>query len=74
MMKNVVENRGFWKHNGQPVKTEETVHHLTENIASELDAAPRLIRNTLNHALRKGDLICHETEDMIQCRWTDFLD
>jgi radical SAM superfamily enzyme YgiQ (UPF0313 family) len=74
MMKKVIENHGFWKHNGQPLKTEETIKNLMDKISSELDATPQLMRATLNHALKHGDLICKKAGDTIQCRWADFLD
>jgi radical SAM superfamily enzyme YgiQ (UPF0313 family) len=74
MMKNVIEQKGFWSHNGQPVSIQDNLNILGDKISTEIKAAPQLIQDTLNHALQKGDLICQETDKTIRWQWVDYLD
>ena len=73
MMKNVIEQKGSWPHDGQPFSTEKNLKVLVDKISSELDTAPRLIRDTLNHALHQGDIICREADGMVRWHWVDYI-
>ncbi len=73
MMKNVIEQKGSWSHNGQPIRIRDNLNILADKISTELDAAPQLIRDTLNQALQKGDLICQETDKTIRWQWVDYI-
>jgi radical SAM superfamily enzyme YgiQ (UPF0313 family) len=73
MMKNVIEQKGSWSHDGQQFSTEKNLKILEDKICSELDAAPQLIRDTLSHALQKGDIVCQEAGGMIRWQWVDYI-
>ena len=73
MMKNVIERKGAWPYAGKPLKTEDNLKIIADKISSELDATPQLIRDTLNHALQKGDLMCQKADGMIRWQWADYL-
>jgi radical SAM superfamily enzyme YgiQ (UPF0313 family) len=73
MMKNVIEQKGSWPHDGQQLSTEDNLKILSDKISTELDATPQLIRDTLNHALHHGDLICQESDKTIRWQWVDYI-
>jgi radical SAM superfamily enzyme YgiQ (UPF0313 family) len=73
MMKNVIEQKGSWPQDGQQRSTEDNLKILSDKISAELDATPQLIRDTLNHALHHGDLICQESGKTIRWQWVDYL-
>ena len=74
MMKNVIDEKGSWRHNGQPQSADEKFDILTDLVSSEMDSPRRLIKNTLHHALQKGDLVCRESSDRIRWQWADYLE
>lgn len=73
MMKNVIEQKGSWSRDGQPMRTEDNLKILSDKISTELDATPQLIRDTLSHALQQGDLICQDSDETIRWQWVDFI-
>jgi len=74
MMKNVIEQKGFWPHDGQPCRNGDNLKILVDKIGRELDAAPQLIADTLNHARQKGDLICQAADGMLRWQWAEYLE
>jgi radical SAM superfamily enzyme YgiQ (UPF0313 family) len=73
MMKNVIEQKGSWPQDGLQLSTEGNFKILLDKISTELDATPQLIRDTLNHALHHGDIICQETDGMVRWHWVDYI-
>ncbi len=73
MMKNVIEQKGSWPHGAQQFSTADNLKILVDKISHELDATPQLIRDTLSHALHKGDIICQEADGLIRWQWVDYL-
>ena len=73
MMKNVIEQKGSWPHTGQKTSTEDNLKILVDKISKGLEATPQFIRDTLSHALKKGDLTCLEADGMIRWQWADYL-
>jgi len=74
MMKNVIEQKGTWRHNGQSLSTRANLNVLGERISSAVDATPQLIRDTLDHAQRHGDLRYRSDSDLIEWHWVDHLE
>jgi len=74
MMKNVIEQKGFWRHNGQSLSSQTNLNVLSERISPAVDAAPQLIRDTLDHAQRHGDLRYRCNNDMVEWHWVDYLE
>ena len=73
MMKCVMERKGAWPYDGKQLSTEDNLKILTDKISNELDATPQLIRDTLQHALQKGDLTCQKTDGTIRWQWVDYI-
>jgi hypothetical protein len=73
MMKRVIEQKGFWPHDGQQLSTADNLKILSDKISTELDATPQLIRDTLRHALQQGDLICQDADETIRWQWVDYI-
>jgi radical SAM superfamily enzyme YgiQ (UPF0313 family) len=73
MMKSVMECKGAWPYDGKQLSTADNLKILTDKISNELDATPQLIRDTLQHALQKGDLTCQETNGTIRWQWVDYI-
>lgn len=74
MVKNVIEQKGSWRHNGQSSSTQANLKILSEKVNSAVDATPQLIRETLEHAQRHGDLQCRNDGEMIEWHWVDHLE
>jgi len=74
MMKNEIERRGIWSHDGRPVSTEDNLKKLVDRISRSFDATSEMLYNTLDHALKQGNLACTDTNGKIQWQWVDFLE
>jgi radical SAM superfamily enzyme YgiQ (UPF0313 family) len=73
MMQNVIEQKGCWPQGEPQFSIEDSLEFLVDKISNELDAAPQLIRDTLNHALAKGDIICQTADGMVRWQWVDYI-
>jgi len=73
MMKSFIEQNGSWTHDGQPQSREDSLDVLCNKISTDLNAAPQLIRDTLSHALRQGDLVCQDLAETTQWQWRDYI-
>ena len=73
MMKNVIEQKGSWPHAGQQISAEDNLKILVDKISKGLEATPQLIRDTLSHALQKGDMTCQAADGMIRWQWVEYL-
>ena len=73
IMKNVIEQIGSWRHNGQSLSTRANLKILSEKVNSAVDATPQLINDTLDHARRHGDLQCRNDGEMIEWQWVDHI-
>jgi radical SAM superfamily enzyme YgiQ (UPF0313 family) len=73
MMKNVLEQKGFWSHDGRPVSLQANLKILTERIGRSVDAGPELLFDVLGHALKQGNLRCTDLNGNIRWQWVDFL-
>jgi radical SAM superfamily enzyme YgiQ (UPF0313 family) len=74
MMKRIIEKRGSWSCDGQPVKLADYLSSLSERVTSEVQADQGLIQDTLKHAHDAGDLICRIENGKIRWQWADFLE
>ncbi len=74
MMKSIIERKGSWSCNGRPMRTADTLNTLSDRVRTAIDADPRLILDTLNHAVNAGDLICRNEDDIIKWQWAERLE
>ncbi|UCD77146.1 MAG: radical SAM protein [Desulfobacterales bacterium] len=73
MMKNAIEQKGFWCKDGRSMRTEDNLRTLSDRIGSVVDADPQLLRDTLSHALQQGNLKYTDTNGEIRWQWVDYL-
>ena len=73
MMKNVIEQKGFWSHEGPPVSTQDNLKILSDRISYSVDAGPEMLFDALGHALKQGNLKCTDLNGNIRWQWVDFL-
>jgi len=74
MMKNEIERRGFWSHDGRPASTEDNLNKLADRISRSSDATSETLYNTLGPALEKGNLKCSDKNGVVRWRWVDYLE
>jgi len=73
MMKNVIEEKGFWSHDGRSVSSQDNLKILSNRICGLVDAGPEKVFDALGHALRQGNLKCTDFSGNIRWQWVDFL-
>ena len=73
MMKNMVERRGFWPHDGRPARTADSLKKLADRISRSFDATPEILYETLGHAREEGNLFYTDRNGKIRWQWKDFL-
>jgi len=74
MMKNEVERRGFWPHDGRPVSTEDSLKKLADRISRSFDETFEMLFDTLGHALKEGNLIGTDRNGKVRWQWVDYLE
>ena len=74
MMKNEVERRGSWSHDGGPESTEDRLKKLAARISRFSDATPEMLYSTLGQALAEGNLTCTDRNGSVRWQWVDRLE
>mgnify|MGYP001821445506 FL=1 len=74
MMKNEIERRGFWSHDGRPVSTADNLKKLAARISRSMDASFQMLYDTLGHAHKEGNLICTDRNGKVRWQWVEFLE
>ena len=73
MMKNVIEQKGFWTHDGRLLSTQDNLTILSDRIGYSVDAGPEKLFDALGHALKQGNLKCTDLNGNVRWQWVDFL-
>ncbi len=73
MMKNVIEQKGFWSHGGRPLSTLDNLKIFIDRISRSVDAGPQMLFDSLGHALKQGNLKYTDLNGTIRWQWVDFL-
>jgi radical SAM superfamily enzyme YgiQ (UPF0313 family) len=73
MMKNIIEQKGFWPHDGRPLSTLDNLKILSDRISYSVDARPKMLFDALDHALKQGNLKCTDLYGTIRWQWVDCL-
>ena len=74
MMKNEVEQQGFWPHEGRTPGADVSLRKLVGRISQTVDSTPADIYSTLDHAHRQGHLTYSHTNGNLRWEWTNFLE
>jgi len=73
MMKNIIEQKGFWPHEGRPLSMQDNLKLLSDRISYSVDAGPEMLFDALGHALKQGNLKCTDLNGNVRWQWVDFL-
>jgi hypothetical protein len=73
MMKNEVERRGSWSHDGGLVSAEESLKKLAARISRSFDATPEMLYDTLSQALQEGNLKYSDRNGSVRWQWVDHI-
>jgi anaerobic magnesium-protoporphyrin IX monomethyl ester cyclase len=73
MMKEAVEQKGFWSNDGRPMSTEQSLRTLCDRVGSMVDADPQLLHDTLSRALQQGNLNCSDANGRTRWQWVDHI-
>jgi len=73
MMKNVIEQKGFWSHGGRPLSKLDNLKIFIDRISRSVDAGPQMLFDSLGHALKQGNLKYTDLNGTIRWQWVDFL-
>jgi hypothetical protein len=73
MMGEVIEEKGWWRNNGNPVLADHVFKTLVDRVAGSTDYTRKQVDETLGLAVEKGDLRWSEEGGIIRWEWVDFL-
>ncbi|MCJ7664930.1 MAG: B12-binding domain-containing radical SAM protein [Desulfobacterales bacterium] len=73
MMGRVIEEKGSWRTNGQPLASPDALKTLVDRVASSTRHQPEDISSSLAHAAEHGNLRYEESAGKVQWRWVDYL-
>jgi radical SAM superfamily enzyme YgiQ (UPF0313 family) len=73
MMKSLIEQKGSWTNGIRPERTRENLKILSDRLADSIDAKPEMLLETLDMALKQGNLKCMGTGGHIRWQWVDYL-
>ena len=73
MMKNEIEQKGSWSHDGPTPTIKENLRILSNRISRSINSTPQRLYDTLRHTLQQGNLNYSDENGKIQWQWVDFL-
>lgn len=73
MMGQVIEERGFWRHNGNPIARPDAFKTLIDRVAGATTHRPADISSALVYAAEQGNLRYEEGQGQIKWQWVDYL-
>jgi hypothetical protein len=71
MMKQVIENAGCWKADGADATT--ALERLIGKANGMVAGAPAVIREAIEDAVQKENLVCSVQDGRLQWRWQDYI-
>ena len=74
MMKNAIEQKGYWPNDGRPMRPEDNLRTLCGRIGAMVAADPQSLHDTLDHALQQGNLRCSNVNGKIRWQWVDYIE
>ncbi|MGD9304242.1 MAG: radical SAM protein, partial [Desulfobacterales bacterium] len=73
MMKNLIEKRGHWQIEENPLPADEALNGLVRNITNATAHRPADIHQALQHAVAQGNLIFRSDDGQLKWQWVDHL-
>jgi anaerobic magnesium-protoporphyrin IX monomethyl ester cyclase len=73
MTNRVIEEKGFWRHNGQPITRQDALKTLVDRVAGATTHQQADISLALGYAAKQGNLRCEQGQGQVQWQWVDYL-
>ena len=73
MMGHIIEEKGTWRHNGNPIASQDAFKTLIEKVAGATKHRPADISSSLIYAMEQGNLRYDESQGQVQWQWVDYL-
>jgi anaerobic magnesium-protoporphyrin IX monomethyl ester cyclase len=73
MMAHVIEEKGFWRHNGQPMTKQDAFKTLIDQVAGATQHQSADISSALSYAAEQGSLRYEESRGQVKWQWMDYL-
>jgi anaerobic magnesium-protoporphyrin IX monomethyl ester cyclase len=73
MMAHVIEERGFWQTNGQPMTRSDALQTLINRVAGATSLQLADISSALSFAAERGNLRYEESQGQAKWQWVDYL-
>jgi anaerobic magnesium-protoporphyrin IX monomethyl ester cyclase len=73
MMAHVIEEKGFWRHNGKPIARQDAFQTLVEKVEGCTKHQQADISSALSFAVEQGSLRYEESQEQITWQWVDYL-
>ena len=73
MMSNAIEDKGFWRHNGTPIASQDAFKTLIDRVGGATKHQPADIASSLAYAVEQGSLQYTEGQGQVQWQWVDYL-
>jgi hypothetical protein len=71
MMKQVIETAGRWKTDGDSAN--RTLERLIGQASGMVAGAPAVIREAIEDAVQKENLVCNVQDGRVEWRWKDYI-
>jgi len=73
MMGHVIEEKGTWRHNGNPIARPDAFKTLIDRVAGTTQHRPKDISSALVYAAEQGNLQYEDRQGQVKWRWVDYL-
>jgi hypothetical protein len=73
MMAHVIEEKGTWRHNGNPMASQDAFKTLIDRVAGATSHQQADITSALVYAMEQGNLQYQEHQGQVQWQWVDYL-
>ena len=73
MMKNLIEDRGYWQVEENPLSADEALNGLVRKVNAATAHRPADIHEALQHAVDQGNLTFRDDDGQVKWKWVDYL-
>jgi anaerobic magnesium-protoporphyrin IX monomethyl ester cyclase len=73
MMGHVIEEKGTWRTNGQPMASQDVFKTLVARVAGATQHQPADITSALVYAMEQGNLSYEANQGQVKWQWVDYL-
>jgi radical SAM superfamily enzyme YgiQ (UPF0313 family) len=73
MMNNLIEERGYWQVEENPLSADEALNGLVRKVNASTTHRPADIYGALQHAVDQGNLTFRDDDGQVKWQWVDYL-